>query len=274
MGQFLVGILLPLLLLTAALLNWSLISLIDLLTFLFIQYATSKGHSAWRHSFVSWYIIIFSLLVILSHIICYIIWAFESEEWSSSNAWWAALIGVRELSMRSSPVHVYYLVVQLLVAFVALLNIYWRSFTLKSWRLYSWGHFSSSVENIGSHLRVACCLLLPVIQLIAGISHPSWISLPFFICSCVGLVDWSLTSNFSGLFRWWRPLLIYAGFNIVLLYIYQLPVQFPYTFQMVADIIGLYKVSVALEWPQICCSFSLLIFYFMVWFCCSLEVCY
>ncbi|PIA44723.1 hypothetical protein AQUCO_01700367v1, partial [Aquilegia coerulea] len=245
-----------------ALLNWSLISLINLLTFLFIQYATPKGHTARRHSFVSWYIIIFSLLIILSHIIFYIIWAVESEEWNSPNVWWAALIGVRELS---SPVHVCYLFVQLLVAFVALLSIYWRSFTLKSWRLSSWGYCSSSLGLVqGSHLRVACCLLLPVIQLVAGISHPSWISLPFFICSCVGLVDWSLTSNFSGLFRWWRLLLIYAAFNIVLLYIYQLPVQFPYSVQMVADIIGLYKVSVALEWPQICCSFSLLIFYFML----------
>lgn len=54
----------------------------------------------------------------------------------------------------------------------------------------------------GSHLRVASCLLLPAIQLVVGISHPSWASLPFFIGSCVGLVDWSLTSNFLGLFRW------------------------------------------------------------------------
>lgn len=53
----------------------------------------------------------------------------------------------------------------------------------------------------GSHLRVASCLLLPAIQLVVGISHPSWASLPFFIGSCVGLVDWSLTSNFLGLFR-------------------------------------------------------------------------
>lgn len=53
----------------------------------------------------------------------------------------------------------------------------------------------------GSHLRVASCLLLPAIQIIVGISHPSWVSLPFFIGSCVGLVDWSLTSNFLGLFR-------------------------------------------------------------------------
>lgn len=54
----------------------------------------------------------------------------------------------------------------------------------------------------GSRLRVASCLLLPGIQLVVGISNPSWLSLPFFVCSCVGLVDWSLTSNFLGLFRY------------------------------------------------------------------------
>ncbi|MFQ6636421.1 hypothetical protein Gotur_014160, partial [Gossypium turneri] len=52
----------------------------------------------------------------------------------------------------------------------------------------------------GSHLKVVSCLLLPAIQLVVGISHPLWISLPFFIGSCIGLVDWSLTSNFLGLF--------------------------------------------------------------------------
>ena len=53
----------------------------------------------------------------------------------------------------------------------------------------------------GYRFRLVCCLLLPAVQLATGISNPSWLSLPFFICSCVGLVDWSLTSNFLGLFR-------------------------------------------------------------------------
>ena len=53
----------------------------------------------------------------------------------------------------------------------------------------------------GYHLRVTCCFLLPAAQLVVSISHPSWISLPFFVFSCIGLVDWSLTSNFLGLFR-------------------------------------------------------------------------
>lgn len=42
---------------------------------------------------------------------------------------------------------------------------------------------------------------MPVVQLVAGITHPSGVSLPFFICSCIGLVDWSLTGNFLGFLR-------------------------------------------------------------------------
>ncbi|KAK8588280.1 hypothetical protein V6N12_022732 [Hibiscus sabdariffa] len=116
----------------------------------------------------------------------------------------------------------------------------------------------------GSHLRVACCLLLPAIQLVVGISHPSWVSLPFFVGSCVGLVDWSLTSNFLGLFRFWRALQLYAGFIIVLLYLYQLPLEFSNMLQRIADFVGLFKMSSTSEWPEICSAASLVHFYIML----------
>ncbi|KAL5712710.1 hypothetical protein ACHQM5_014854 [Ranunculus cassubicifolius] len=104
MANFLERILLPLLLLTAALLNWSLISLIDLLFFLLIHYTTSKGFSARRHAYVAWFIFIFSVLSVLSEAIFHVIWVIEGEEWSIPDAWWAKLIGfVRARSMRSSP---------------------------------------------------------------------------------------------------------------------------------------------------------------------------
>ncbi|KAI7751563.1 hypothetical protein M8C21_021447, partial [Ambrosia artemisiifolia] len=79
---------------------------------------------------------------------------------------------------------------------------------------------------------------------------------------CVGLVDWSLTSNFHGLFRWWRPLWLYAGFNIFFLYAYQLPIILPKFFSAIGDFIGLYKVSPASGWTQICSGFSLILFFF------------
>lgn len=160
---------------------------------------------------------------------------------------------------------------------------------------------SSCFSMKGSHLRVTSCLLLPAIQLVVGISQPSWVSLPFFIGSCVGVVDWSLTGNFLGLFRWfilislyiaewwfyaylpfaypstlvahyvywwfwrwWRPLQLYACFNILLLYVYQIPINFPHMFQLVFDFVGLFRVSATSEWTNICSSISLLLFYILV----------
>ncbi|KMZ65567.1 hypothetical protein ZOSMA_319G00010 [Zostera marina] len=114
------------------------------------------------------------------------------------------------------------------------------------------------------HLKVTCCLLLPAIQVVVGISHSSWIFLPFFVSSCVGLVDWSLTSNFLGLFRWWRPLSMYACFNIIILYLYQLPIEFPKIIVTFSNFIGLYKISSSSEWPELTSGISLIVFYFML----------
>ncbi|KAJ8899441.1 hypothetical protein K2173_018415 [Erythroxylum novogranatense] len=138
-----------------------------------------------------------------------------------------------------------------------------------TWENSGCGRFLVILERLGSHLSVTSCLLLPAIQLGVGISHPSWLSLPFFICSCVGLVDWSLTSNFLGLFRWWRPLQLYASLNIILLYVYQLPVEFPSIINWVADFIGLFKICAKSEWPNICSSLFLVLFYIMV---CIIQV--
>ncbi|XP_065617069.1 piezo-type mechanosensitive ion channel homolog [Quercus suber] len=265
MGSFLGGFVLPLLLLTAAVINWSLISLVDLIAFLLLQYNAPKiGYRFRRRFLLLWPIIIFSLLVILSQVTFLVIWAVEGNKWSMAEAWWAKLIGFTIVHTWKSPSVIYFLIVQLVAVFVALVDIYGNRFGLVPWRASCWGHFLSFIEQLGSRLRVASCLLLPAIQLVVGISHPSWISLPFFIGSCVGLVDWSLTSNFLGLFRWWRPLQLYAGFNIALLYVYQLPIVFPNMFQRIADFIGLFKVSANSEWPEICSCLSLILFYIML----------
>jgi hypothetical protein len=152
------------------------------------------------------------------------------------------------------------LVVQSIVAVVASIEIKRNKFTSVPWRDSCWGLSSPAFEKFGSHVRVALCLLLPAVQLTAGISNPSWISLPFFICSCVGLVDWSLTSNFLGLFRWWKPLWVYAGFKLCLLYSYQLPLVLPKMFHVIADMIGLYKISTDCELFKIWSFLSLLLF--------------
>ncbi|TYG93766.1 hypothetical protein ES288_A11G137200v1 [Gossypium darwinii] len=174
------------------------------------------------------------------------------------------LIGFMIIQSWKSPTVIYFLAVQLLLVIVAVLDIHDNRFGLVQWRCSCWSHFLTAIERLGSHLRVTSCLLLPPIQLVAGISHPSWISLPFFVSSCVGLVDWSLTSNFLGLFRFWKALQLYAGFNIVLLYVYQIPLEFSDMLQRIADFVGLFKISSTSEWPEICSAVSLVLFYIMV----------
>ncbi|XP_062018874.1 piezo-type mechanosensitive ion channel homolog [Rosa rugosa] len=263
MGRFLGGFLLPLLLLAAAFMHWSLISLGDLISFLLILFHAPKiGFHFGRRLLLLWFIIVFSLCAIFSQLLYLVLWAIE---WSTAEEWWGNLIGLLIAESWKSPSVVYFTVLQLSIVAVSLVDLYGSRFGPFSSFDSCWGKFLSTVDRlVCSHIRVASCLLLPAIQLVVGISRPSWVSLPFFIGSCVGLVDWSLTSNFLGLFRWWRPFHLYAGFNIVLLYLYQLPVEFPDMLQWVADFIGLFKITSASQWTEVCSSFSLVLFYIML----------
>lgn len=65
---------------------------------------------------------------------------------------------------------------------------------------------------------------------------------------------------------------MYAGFNIILLYVYQLPIDLPEMVKWLADLIGLYKMYAKLEWLEICSGLSLVIFYLMLSYIkCDLE---
>ncbi|KAK3441684.1 hypothetical protein EUGRSUZ_B02004 [Eucalyptus grandis] len=194
----------------------------------------------------------FSFLAVFLHAIFHFIWAIEGDQWFASNFKWAKLAGFERIYSWTPPSELYFLVIQISIAFVALRRI-------------SGGRPGQDLQGDSwSHLRTSCCLLLPAVQLAVGISSPSWTSFPFFICSCIGLVDWSLTSNFLGLFRWWRFLLLYAGFNILLLYSYQLPIEFSELFVRIADFVGLYKITAKSDWSQLCCGVSLLSFYILL----------
>ncbi|KAI3449584.1 hypothetical protein Pfo_006249 [Paulownia fortunei] len=272
MGSILRGFVLPLLLLTAGLLNWSLISLINLVTSLLLRFTAPKRGFHFRGRVLSlWFVFIYSAFVIILQLIFCTLCATLDSQWSIADAWWIKLLGLMKVNSWRSPKVIYFLVVELLAGLVALIEINRNKFGLVEFRGSfwgfqdsCWGYLSSIVKQIGYRLRLASCLLLPAVQLVSGISNPSWLSLPFFICSCVGLVDWSLTSNFLGLFRWWKLLWVYAGFSICLLYVYQLPVGFPQMFQVISDSIGLYKVSVDCDWQQICSGASLMVFYYML----------
>ncbi|PKA54923.1 hypothetical protein AXF42_Ash000759 [Apostasia shenzhenica] len=219
-----------------------------------------SGSNYCRLFLLSWCTVFFSLIAIIAQVVFNIIWCIKGNEWNAPDTWWAQLVGLVRIQSLAWRSVVFFIIMQLAVALLAFFEVQGNSNDQDS----CWSSFSSTVEQLGSHLRIACFLLLPAVQLIVGISHPSWISLPFFVCSCVGLVHWSLTSNFLGLFRWWRPLLIYACSVIFLFYTYQLPVKFPTLVLIVADFIGLYKMHLKLELPEICSSVSVLVFFFML----------
>ncbi|XP_074312183.1 piezo-type mechanosensitive ion channel homolog isoform X3 [Silene latifolia] len=207
-----------------------------------------------------WGISIFSLLVAFIQAIIIIIWAIKSGGWSLVDSSWVKLVGFMGFQSWRSPTVIFFFALQLLVGLVCLAVLFRHKLGLVPWRVSCWGRFSSILVQLGSYVKVFSCFSFPAIQLAVGICHPSWVSLPFFICSCVGLVDWSLTSNFSGLFRWWRPLQLYAGFNILLLYMYQ-PMELPALINQIAKFIGLYKISAESGWLELCSCLSLIGFY-------------
>ncbi|KAK1398972.1 piezo-type mechanosensitive ion channel-like [Heracleum sosnowskyi] len=264
MGRFVVGILLPLLLLTAAFLNWSFISLLDLAASLFILYKAPKRGFRFKGLLLLWSIINFSLLFILSQVTLLIACAFKGDECWIADSWWAKSVGFMKLQSWTNPSVIYYLVLQVFVVFIGLIEIHRNKYgfvlSQDSWS----ARLSLVFEHLGYHVRIAFCFLVPAIQLVVGISKPSWGSLPFFICSCIGLVDWSLSSNFLGLFRWWKQLWIYAGINIILLYVYQLPIGFPKMFHVLAEFVGLYKISANSEGFEVLSGVSIMVFYFML----------
>ncbi|KAJ4892562.1 Piezo-type mechanosensitive ion channel-like protein [Raphanus sativus] len=265
MASFLLGFLLPSLLLAAALINWSLISFVDLIAFLLLHYiAPEIGYRFQRSHCLLWPLFFFSCVIIVSQVVYLFIWDSLGPDWDTSDTGWITLTGFMILKSWRNPTVMYFLALQLLASLVSLAYIYTSRFGFLPWPYTCWSHFSHVFEHLGSHLRVASCLFLPAVQLAVGICNPSWMSLPFFIGSCAGLVDWSLTSNVSGLFRWWRVLYIYSGFNIVLLYLYQLPINFSDMIRWIASFIGLFRISAETEGPDICSGLFLLLFFIML----------
>ncbi|KAJ4772325.1 piezo-type mechanosensitive ion channel component [Rhynchospora pubera] len=262
MGGFLGRCLLPLLLLAASLIDWSLLSLVNLLLFFALRFTSPpRGFYSWKIYAVAWSTVIYSALAIFAQTTFLILWIIEGNDWPVATSSWATLFGFIRHKPWDSASFLYFIVLQLSAALVALVQVLGSRLSPDS----CWIKFSSRLDHIGYHLREASCFLVPGVQLVVSISYPSWTSIPFFIFSCVGLVDWSLTSNFLALFRWWRPLEIYSVFNILLLYIYQLPVTFPKFFTVIAEFIGLYKMTTSKsDWLQICSGVSLLVYYFML----------
>ncbi|MCO5611380.1 hypothetical protein L7F22_065633 [Adiantum nelumboides] len=108
-------------------------------------------------------------------------------------------------------------------------------------------------------------IILPTVQLVAAVARPCWISFPLFICSCVGLFHWAITGNFVGLSWGWNHLLILTGFEILLLYVYQLPLSFSETVLKSSDYLGLFRLSKGeCGWLEMTQSISLLALYILL----------
>jgi hypothetical protein len=107
--------------------------------------------------------------------------------------------------------------------------------------------------------------VLPVVQLMAGVSRPSWVALPYFVCSCASLFHWSVTSNYIGLSWMWKPLLFYTGAHISVLYIYQMPFLLHSNVVDAVEYIGLFKVGVPyFPWTEAIQAVSLIALYILL----------
>ncbi|KAH7277309.1 hypothetical protein KP509_39G044800 [Ceratopteris richardii] len=122
---------------------------------------------------------------------------------------------------------------------------------------FSWG---------GLQLRaVIRSILLPAVQLLAAVARPCWMSFPFFICSCIGLFHWALSGNFVGLSWSWNYLLLLTGLEILMVYLYQLPIMFPESLLQTSNYLGLFRVSLGeCGWLEMIQSISLLAFYILL----------
>lgn len=86
--------LLPLVLLAASLLDWSLISLVNMIFFFAIRFvAPRRGFRAWRLYLLFWCTIVYSVLASLAQVTFHLIWCIEGEGWVVAHSWWAKLVG-------------------------------------------------------------------------------------------------------------------------------------------------------------------------------------
>lgn len=261
-----IGALVPLLLLTVALLDWSLISQLFLIAFLIVQYNVSRQGQNSRRKEILFFVILLATLAVLAETGFYVACSVKTEEWSTARLWWANLIGVARFNPWKGTYFIYViLATQLAVVLVVGVAIRVNERNHLPLQESCWRNIILSILCFGnvSQLR-NISFFLPSLQLLVGASRPSWVSLPLFMCSCIGLLHWCLKSNMFDLSRCWRLILSYTALNILLLYAYQLPIHFPEPISTAAEYIGLYKASRDMGWPEIISGVSLLTFYILL----------
>ncbi|CAM6103082.1 unnamed protein product [Calypogeia fissa] len=257
-----IGAFAPLALLCAAFGSWSLISLLFLVAFFIVQYNVRSPAPPARPRPALWMsVVLLATAIIVTEGFVELVWAMLGTNSISSDSPLLVLLGLARLNPWEGSARAFLsLVPQFAVALIAACALYQEQ------QQHSAGQVDWDREgpNWWATLR---SLLLPTAQILVGVARPSWIALPYFVCSCVGLLHWSVTSSIAGLSWIWKPLLWCTGAHIVLLYVYQLPIAYPESISDVADYIGLYRASYnELGWPEAVQAGALIAFYVLMCF--------
>ncbi|KAJ6397612.1 hypothetical protein OIU77_018596 [Salix suchowensis] len=131
--------------------------------------APKNGLQSRRKSLVPWCTLTLSSLAILSNATFHIIWAIKGDDWSVAEAQWVNLVGFRSVQSWGSPSLPYFLVIHILAAFAAVIEVHRSRFDQDL--------CDSPEITIGSHLRLywTCQLVsnkqlsgpIPVVELVS-----------------------------------------------------------------------------------------------------------
>ncbi|KAJ7571313.1 hypothetical protein O6H91_01G159100 [Diphasiastrum complanatum] len=260
MQTFSIGAFVPLTLLSAAFVCWNLISLLFLLAFFLVQYKTQRSVIHGRSRQKVWVLVVLLATAVISlEGLVEIAWAIFGKQWNFSHSSILDLLGFSRLNpWKSNSGVLLSLLPQFLVIVTAACTLYYEQTGGFQVQQQFW---DEAVAEFRANLR---SFLLPMIQVIVGVVHPSWISFPYFVCSCAGLLHWSLTNNFVGLSWGWRPLLFYNGVHILMLYVRQLPISLSESISKAATYAGLFKMTKDWSWLEIVQAMSLILLYVLL----------
>ncbi|KAG0610440.1 hypothetical protein M758_7G065700 [Ceratodon purpureus] len=250
----------PLVLLSAAFGSWSLISVCFLFTFFIVQYQTPRQVQQPRAGL--WIpVIVLSGLVVLAEASVVISWFLLGENGLVLENEWFKLLGLTRLNPWGKSAGDFLFLLPQVAAFIVAAYVFYR----EKHDSHDRAHELLWDEDVYEFRAMLRSFVLPLVLLLVGIARPSWITLPYFVCSCASLFHWAMTNNFVGLSWGWRPLIFYTGLHISALYLDQLPLSLPESIADAADYLGLFKLSnLQLGWPEGCQVASLISLYILL----------
>ncbi|KAI5060462.1 hypothetical protein GOP47_0024882 [Adiantum capillus-veneris] len=253
-----IGAFAPAALLLVSFEDFNLLTLPFLLAFLCLQYKSLwTGISSQIKALSLGFIIAYSVVLLFLDCSTTILWYIKGKSWNWTSHWFPSLLGLDRLNPWTSIPHIFLVVGSLVFTIITAARAIIDGPNFCSVLDFSWGsvQFRAVIRSI----------ILPTVQLVAAVARPCWICFPFFICSCIGLFHWAITGNFVGLSWGWNHLLVLTGLEILVLYVYQLPLSFPETVLKVSDYLGLFRFSQGeCGWLEMTQSISLLSLYILL----------